>query len=110
MLKAPVMSAINAFTLLVLGGWYFSELKDGYALLSILFAVLMLVMNQGFSNGNKPSRNIVAIVTTASLVNCMPLLRAIQYRDDTAIYIYGGCLATSILSLVLIIPLFLPHR
>lgn len=109
-MKAHVFSSINAFVMLSSCAWYLTEVKTGYALGSILFAVVMLVQNQGLMNGNRPAINIVTVMTVASLINVVPLLHAIDYRDTPAIYVFGGSLASSCLSLVFLILLICRRR
>lgn len=99
-MQVHTIAAIHAYGMLILGGWRLYSWKGGFGLQAVLFAVVILVMNQGLSHGTTPGKRVTLLMTVASFGLVKPLLHDIQYKDDVGAMIWATCLVLALISFV----------
>ncbi len=108
-MNAHTASLINAFTLIVMGGWgYFGSLNPSpTSLIPVIVGVLILVCNNGIKFEHKILSHIAVVLTLLiALALFMPLKGAIGREDTLAIIRIGLMIATSIFAMVYFIRSF----
>ena len=98
-LKPYQFSAINAISLVLLGGYGYiqSETPSPTALIPVIIGVLLLLMNGGIKSENKVVAHIAVTLTLLLLFGLtMPMLGAIERGDNFAIMRCGIMIVTSV--------------
>lgn len=103
-MKAHTASAINAFTLLVMGGWGYSATQQPTALIPVFIGVILLVCNNGIRYNNKIMAHIAvgltALILFALFRPLMGSIKAAGSGDYLKLIRVGLMMLTSAIALV----------
>jgi len=110
-MKAHVASAINAYTLILMGGWGYFATSAPTALIPVFFGVILLVTNNGIRHENKVMSHI-AVVLTFLLIGALmkPFMGAMGDGDTMGIVRVGLMLLTTIVAFVSFIMSFVAAK
>ena len=112
-LKPYQFSAINAISLVLIGGYGYiqSETPSPTALIPVIIGALLLLMNGGIKSENKLVAHIAVTLTLLILFGLtMPMLGAIERGDNFAIMRCGIMIVTSVAAMASFIISFINAR
>ena len=110
-MNAHTASAINAFSLIALGGWGYFDGRSVTALIPVFFGVILLVLNQGIKNENKVVAHIAVLLTLLIFVALIkPFMGAMDDGRTTAMIRVGLMILTSLFAMVFFIKSFRDAR
>jgi len=112
-IKPYQVSALNAISLIVIGGYGYlqSNTPSPTALIPVIFGVLLLAMNSGIKSENKLIAHIAVTLTLIMLFGlAMPLLGAIDRSDNYAIMRITVMIITTVGAMVSFIMSFINAR
>lgn len=101
-MNVATVSAINAFTLIIMGAWGYFDGRSMTALIPVFFGVIILVLNNGLKHGAKAQSHVVVLLTLLVIgaLVAKPLLAAISDQDTIRIVRIGLMVLTSVWALI----------
>lgn len=110
-MKPHVMSAINAFTMLVIGAWGWKMGTSNTALIPVALGAMLLPLNNGIRYESKVVSHVAVILTLLAVVGLSMALRgAIGREDNSQIMRVGIMLFTAVLAMIFFIKSFIDAR
>lgn len=100
-MKAHVASAVNAFTLLIMGGWGYFSTNAPTALIPVFFGVILLVTNNGIRNEHKVMSHIAVFLTLLITIALFKPFSSAMADGDAL-----GMVRTGLMALTSMIALF----
>ncbi len=111
--KAYQISALNALTLILIGGYGYlqSSNPSPTALIPVIFGVILLAINKGLKKENKVIAHIAVLLTFLILIGLvMPLNAAIERGDSSATMRVSFMVLTTIIALAGFVKSFVDAR
>ena len=111
--KAYQISALNALTLILIGGYGYlqSSNPSPTALIPVIFGVILLAINKGLKKENKVIAHIAVLLTFLILIGLvMPLNAAIERGDSSATMRVSFMILTTIIALAGFVKSFIDAR
>lgn len=110
-MKAHIASAMNAYTLILMGGWGYFATNAPTALIPVFFGVILLVCNNGIRYENKIMSHI-AVVLTFLLIGALmkPFMGAMGDGDTMGMVRVGLMLLTTIIAFISFIMSFIAAK
>ena len=100
-LQPHVLSSTYAYLLVVIGIWSYFETGVKAEFVTVIFGVVLLIMNNGVQYGTKEARYVALITTVLSLLIVFrPLAKQIEYHKLAAILRTSSILIIGGLSLM----------
>ena len=110
-MKAHKASAINAYTLIVMGGWGYFTTNAPTALIPVFIGVILLVLNNGIKFDNKVMAHIAVVLTLLILVALVrPFMGNLNEGDTMGMVRVGLMLLTTAIAFVSFIQSFIAAR
>ena len=112
-IKPYQVSALNAISLIVIGGYGYlqSNTPSPTALIPVIFGALLIAMNSGIKSENKLIAHVAVTLTLIMLFGlAMPLLGAIDRSDNYAIMRITVMITTTVGAMVSFIMSFINAR
>jgi len=112
-MNAHTASLINAFTLIIMGGWGFfgNPARPTTALIPVFIGVLLIVCNNGIKYQHKIMSHVAVVLTLLITIALFkPLMSAISAENTMGIVRIALMILTSIVALVFFIKSFSAAR
>ena len=106
-------SAINAFSLILIGGYGYlqSENPSTTALIPVITGIILILLNNGIKVENKIVAHIAVLLTFIMIFGLvMPLLGSIKRSDTGAVIRVSIMLSTTVLAFIIFIKSFINAR
>lgn len=110
-MKPHTISAINAFTMLVIGAWGWKMGTSNTALIPVLIGAMLLPLNNGIKFESKVVSHVAVILTLLAVVGLGMALKGAIGRENTGqITRVSIMLFTAVLALAVFIKSFIDAR
>ncbi len=110
-MNAGTASAINAYTLIVMGIWGYVATNAPTSFIPVVIGVLLLTMNNGVRLDNKVQAHIAVLLTLlVGFALMKPLRGNIAEGDTMGIVRVGAMILTSVFAMIFFIKSFMSAR